>query len=153
GVLLYGSGTITNHNTISAFGAGIIANEAADVVVNSGLIVGSNTTAGSGIILQGGGTIIDSGTIQGSYGAISFRGTVNDLLVLEDGYKLNGVVSGSTLASSNMVELLGSSAAAAVTATYNSLSLQNFGTVGFAPGPGNYATLRITNNATLPHTI
>src|SRR5262249_30823513 len=30
---------------------------------------------------------------------------------------------------------------------------QNIGAVGFAPGNGNYATLRITDNAALPHTI
>src|SRR5262249_7869954 len=133
GVLLYGAGTLTNQGTITAFGAGIVTNISAKVVIdNAGTITGS---AGGGIILQAGGTVIDSGTISSTnYDAILFRGTASNLLILEQGYKLNGIVAGSTSAGSgNPVELLGTSSANAVTATYSNLSLQNIGTVGFAP--------------------
>ncbi len=65
------TGTVTNFGTISAGGSGI------------------------GVNLSAGGTVIDSGTISGAGGAISFGGTGANLLVLENGYKLIGNVVGS----------------------------------------------------------
>jgi hypothetical protein len=149
GVFLYGPGTATNSGTIIGSG-GIVTNYADNVVINSGDITG---TRGGGIILQAGGTVIDSGTISAGYFAVLFRGTVNNLLVLENGYKITGPVGGSATASSNVVELLGTSVANAVTANYNGLGLTRFGTIAFAPTATNYATLKISNDATLPGTI
>jgi hypothetical protein len=150
GLLLYGPGTATNSGTIFSFGGGIITSYATDVVVNSGNITGG---AGGGIILQSGGTVIDSGTISAGYFSVLFRGTASDLLVLENGYKLTGPVGGSASANSNVVELLGTSAANAVTVNYNGVGLTRIGTIAFAPTSTNYATLQITNDATLPGTI
>ena len=150
GVFLYGPGTATNSGTINGLG-GIITNYDADVVVNSGDIAG---TRGGGIILQAGGTVVDSGTISGSYVAVLFRGTVEQSAGAGERLTTStGPIGGSASASSNVVELLGTSAANAVTANYNGLGLTRIGTVAFAPTATNYATLKITNDATLPGTI
>jgi RTX calcium-binding nonapeptide repeat (4 copies) len=148
-----GSGNVTNYGTIRATqtsgtqygvlvsGSGTISNLGA-----SALIQGY-----TGIEFVGTGTVIDSGTISGTGDAMDFFST-NNLLVLEHGYTMHGaIVAGSP--AGNVVELLGTSAANAVTANYNGLGLTNFRTISFAPGAGNYATLQITNNSKLPGTI
>ena len=141
-------GTAANAGTISG-AKGIVAQVGTLAITNSGTIIG---TSGDGISLAGGGTVTDSGAITGSATAIAFGGSSSNLLVLEHGYTLSGRIFGSASAA-NTLELLGTSAANAVTATYNTLGLTNFGTVAFAPSAGTYATLTITSNATLPGTI
>src|SRR5262249_33704442 len=132
--------------------AGVKLNNAAGLVANYGTIIGT-AAGGAGVVALDGGTIIDAGAIMGgTSGAVAFHGTSAGLLILRHGYALTGGVHGSASAS-DQVELQGTSPGNAVTATYSNLSLANVGTVGFAPGAGNYATLRITNNASLPHTI
>ena len=142
-------GQLTNAVGGSVVGGGIYGSGTggADTVTNFGSISG----ASSGIVLAAGGTITDGGAIAGGGGtAISF-GAGGDLLVLEHGYAITGGISAA--GSGNVVELLGTSSSAAVTATYNSLGLTGFQTAAFAPGAGNYADLVITNDATLPGTI
>jgi predicted ribosome-associated RNA-binding protein Tma20 len=141
------TGTITVSDGTAVYG---MAGGAA-TVVNAGVIAGSAASGGQGIDLAAGGTVIDGGTITGA-AAVLFGGTASNLLILTHGYALQGGVYGSASAS-NTLELLGTSSAASVTANYNGLSLTNFGTVAFAPTATNYATLKISNDATLPGTI
>ena len=113
-------------------------------VVTTGTVTNAGTIVGlSGVALFGGGTVFDSGTISGTGGfAIGFGGTSGgNLLILEQGYQLNGAVQGSVSAS-NTVELVGS-VGAAVTVGYNGLGLSNFQDVLF--GPDGNATLQVTN--------
>ena len=152
GIVLVGGGTVSNGTSGSTVGLisggqyGVFM-VAAGTVSNFGTI---NATNGYGIVLQGGGTVTDAGTISGSAAAVRFGGN-NNLLVLERGYSISGLIIATGTA--NTVELLGSGASAAVTANFNNLQLQNFGTIAFAAGNTNYATLQITNNAALPGTI
>ena len=154
GVNLGQGGSLGNTGTITGGGssAAVVRLGAVGTVSNYGTITAS-ATGETGVYLAGGGTVIDGGTIAGlgTGSAVEF-GAANGVLELTHGYKLVGAVSGAS-GHSNMLELLGTSAAAAVTATYNNLTLTNIGTVAFAGGNSNYATLRITNNATLPGTI
>jgi RTX calcium-binding nonapeptide repeat (4 copies) len=178
GVVL-ATGTLSNQGTIlgggggaggvrgGAGGAGVVVTSANQVVSNQATISGGNYGTGSpssggyGIYFKSGGTLIDAGLVGGGAGsgtfgtadAVRFLGTASDLLILEQGYTLHGAVVGSASASSNALELLGTSAANAVTATYNSLGLTNFGTIAFAAGSSNYATLKVTTTATPPVTI
>jgi Ca2+-binding RTX toxin-like protein len=139
---------LVNAGQISG-GVNGVALAAPATVVNVGTISG---TLRYGVYLQSGGTVADGGTISGAGGALAFGGNASNLLVLLQGYLLQGNVLGSASAS-NTVELLGTSSAAAVAATYGNLNLSNFGTIAFASGAPNYATLRITNNTALPGTI
>ena len=124
-------------------GVEVIADTA--TVTNFGIIGGT----AFGVMLGGGGTVVDTGTISGST-AIHFGGTGDNLLVLTPGYKIAGSIS--ALGTGNTLELLGS-ATSAVTANFTSLDPAGFQTVAFAPGAGGYATLKITNDSALPGTI
>ncbi len=158
GIVLAAGGAITNGvsgatgGLISGTEVGVFVTSGIGIVTNFGTIIG---TSGYGVYLGGGGTVIDAGTIAGAgvAPAIVFGGSggSNNLVVLERGFSISGGIYASGTA--NRLELLGSGAGAAVTASYNGLLLHNFATVAFAPGAGNYATLQITNNATLPGTI
>jgi hypothetical protein len=152
GVVLMSSGNVSNAATgvISgaAYGIGALG---VGTVTNAGTIRATGPS-GIGVTLVSGGAVIDSGTIAGATTAVAFGGTGSNLLILEHGYALSGGVVGSASAS-DTVELLGTSAANAVTATYNTLGLTNVGTIAFAPDAGNYATLDITNDTALPGTI
>ncbi len=158
GVVLNGT-TGSTTALISGRKFGLNANSGVSTVFNYGTITGNSI----GVYFIGGGTVVDSGRIAAGVGgsAIFFgaRNTGGNLVVLENGYSVSGsIVSSPGIYSSrgtanNVVELLGTSTANAVTATYNNLKLTNFGTIAFGPSIDNYATLRITNNATLPHTI
>ena len=130
---------------------GVNDNAGISTVANYGTITGTDVT----VYLIGGGTVINAGTIIGGVSdAIVFGvgSTGHNELVLEHGYAISGQIV-SIATSANSVELLGTSSANAVTADYNSLGLTNFSTIAFAPGAGNYATLKITDNAALPGTI
>jgi collagen type I/II/III/V/XI/XXIV/XXVII alpha len=106
--------------------------------------------------LDKGGSVVEAGKIVGgSHAAIAFGevggyGGSNNLLVLENGFKINGAITATGTA--NVVELLGS-AAAAVTANYSLLDLSGFQTIQFAPGATNHATLVISHDGTLPGQI
>jgi hypothetical protein len=135
----------------ASFGVATGVSAFTTTVVNSGTVIGGTF---NGVALDEGGTVIDSGTITGGHYAISFGGyggnAQTDLLVLEQGYRLSGIVHGSgTAGATNTFELSG--ALGTVTATYNTLGLVNFQDVLFS-GAGNQ-TLKITNNAVLPGTI
>jgi len=155
GVDLFGvGGSVGNTGLIQGFygflGVGI--DNYAGTVTNSGTILGS-------VSLGAGGTVTNSGTIIGRYGtAVGFGGGRygtaggggSNLLVLEHGYYLNGVVAGGIYAT-NTVEL-GGSLGAALTVDYTGLGLRNFQDVRF--GSGGYDTLKVTRTAgTLPVTI
>jgi hypothetical protein len=146
GVILGAGGFVGNAGLIEGFG-GVEIYGTVGTVANSGTIAG---TAGFGINLVAGGTVIDSGTIRGGGGtAITFGGTGRNLLVLEHGYEISGVVVGSGSAT-NTVELAGSVGAAVTVG--NGVTLTNFQDVLF--GPGGDETLKVANiSGTLPVTI
>jgi hypothetical protein len=140
---------------------GTSSNEYA-TVVDAGTIVGGialnlNSDAPDGFLVPtfyGSGTVFLAGTVSGSPAdsfPIQFGGTYG-LLVLEHGYHINGVVDGISSTESRVIELSGS-AGAAVTVNFNPTSFTNFGTVGFMPDSGNYATLALATTADIPGTI
>lgn len=141
GVLLYAGGTLTNSGAIAGSNgvflkaggavansfsgliqgnkyAGIYAQGAAPTVTNDGVI---RAISGSGVNLQGGGTVIDSGIISGGNGtAVFFGGTGSNRLVLKAGFELYGIVVGATPAA------VGAAAAAVGAAATNTLELGGF---------------------------
>jgi len=126
-------------------------------VTNGGTIRG---TTGTGINLAAGGTVVDAGTISGGNGtAISFGGTAGNLLVLDPGYKLSGVVVGGTSAgASNTLELASAASAGTVTAALNT-EFVNFGTVNVdvganwtLTGTSSLAGVTLTDLGTLTNT-
>ncbi len=142
-------GTITADGTVVPASPAVFGQAGgAATIVNRGLIRGA---LGNGISLAGGGTITNSGTIAATATAIAFGGTADSLLILESGYHLQGAVIGSPTAHTT-AELRGT-VASPVTATYSSLGLVNVGTLAFAPGATNAATLVLTDTTTLPTTI
>ncbi len=158
GIGLSAGGVVTNGALastaalISGTGYGVLISGGNAAVTNFATITGGYDA----VHLDKGGTIIEAGKIVGgSNAAIAFGtsggyGGSNNLLVLENGFQINGAITASGTA--NAVELLGS-ATNAVTAKYNALGLSGFQTISFAPGAGNHATLAITNDASLPGTI
>jgi hypothetical protein len=149
-----GPTTLTNFGTVAASdnGFGFYQRFGTATVFNAG-VIGATNGSGVGVALQGGGTVVDSGTIEGANTAVRFGGTGSNVLVLEQGYAFFGLVQGSASAS-NTLELVGS-VGAAVTVNHLDLGvgLVNFQTVEFGPGAGNAATLDINNDAALPGTI
>ncbi len=145
-----GTGLIQAYSGIYIFGAG------PDIVTNSGTVMATGSR-GYGMRLAGGGTVIDSGVINGgtavvflAYG-IRVGTTASDVLALEAGYSLSGVVIGSTrVGASNTLEVSG--ALGPVSASYNGLGLTNFQDVLF--GPAGSETLAVSNTSgTLPVTV
>jgi FG-GAP-like repeat len=155
GIFLPEGGSVTNTTgaVIRGVKAGIsdgVYSQIDTTLTNFGTIVATGT-AGVGIGLTAGGSVIDAGTITGSSGiAVRFGGTVSSLLALEHGYSLDGSVVGSSSAP-NTLQLRG--AAGDVTVDYNSLQLSNFGTVAFGAAAGYHETLRITNPSALPGVV
>jgi hypothetical protein len=149
GIVLNDGGMVSNAVGASIIGDvsdGVVINVAAGTVINQGSIGGADL----GVDLLAGGTLTNAGTITGAGGtAVSF-GAGNDLLILEQGYAFGGVVTAT--GTGNTLELLGD-AAAPVSVAYNNLGITNFGTVAFAAGAGNTATLGISDTAALPQTI
>ena len=151
GAELGAGGTIVNGAANDA-GAAIAGSlDGVEVIADTATVTNFGIIGGTafGVMLGGGGTVVDTGTISGST-AIHFGGTGDNLLVLTPGYKIAGSIS--ALGTGNTLELLGS-ATSAVTANFTSLDPAGFQTVAFAPGAGGYATLKITNDAALPGTI
>jgi len=153
GVAAFGGSIVDEAGgVISGDTYGVAGSGAGVTVTNFGTIQGTGRSA-VGIDMLEGGTIIDGGAISGAGGtAVKFLGTSANLLVLEHGYHLTGGIDGSASAT-NTLELLGTGSVNAVTADYNGLTLTNFGTVAFAPGANNFATLTITDTTALPGTI
>ncbi|MBV9859541.1 MAG: Hint domain-containing protein [Alphaproteobacteria bacterium] len=160
GIYVYGSGRITNFGTVqstggSGVGVYIVPNSSGPTngtVVNYGSIGGY-----IGVELTGdgtaGNTLINSGTITGSDGpgyGVEFGGT-NNLLELKPGYSITGGVTAAA-GSTDTLELSGS-AGSPVTVDFSPASFANFGTVEFAPGTGNYATLTLAGSLDIPGTI
>jgi hypothetical protein len=144
-----GSNTTANHSTVSNSGT-IIAAQTGVALTTGGVLTNAGTVAGA-VGANVSGTVIDSGLIAGSgAGAIVFGSTGSNLLVLDNGYRLVGGVSGGDSAT-NTLELAGA-AGDALTVHYNSLRLSNFQDVLFGPGGSN--VLQVTNaTGTLPVTI
>jgi hypothetical protein len=140
GINLRAGGSVDNTGTGLIDGyRGVYILGTAGTVTNSGTILG---TASYGVRLLAGGTVVDSGTISGASGtAVYFGGIGSNLLALQSGYQLSGLVVGST-AGTDMLELLGT-AGRAVTADYNALGLTSFENVLF--GTGGNATLLVSN--------
>src|SRR5206468_5129991 len=90
---------------------------------NAGGIRATGTVA-TGVRLDGGGTVINSGTISAADGtAVAFGGSGGNLLVLKPGYALEGAVYGGVSAT-NTVELAGN-VGVGLTVDYNQLGLTN----------------------------
>jgi hypothetical protein len=148
-----GSGTITG-------GVGFI--NAPGTVTNAGAIGNDD---GVGVALDYGGTLTDSGSISASDGNSAvyfggqffqtyFHGTAATVLLnLESGWSITGSVVGNDISgSTNLLELTGSSAAPVVV-NFSPTSFTNFGTVEFAPGASNFATLGLATTLDVPGTI
>jgi Hint domain len=137
-------------------------------VTNFGTIDGTDTI---GVALNEGGTVVDSGTIEGATVnvegeplstvglAIYFGGTfigsipTTNLLDLEAGYSIIGGAEGSNIpGSTNTVELTGS-ATAPVTVNFTPTSFTNFNNVEFAAGEGNYGKVEFAAAADIPATV
>jgi hypothetical protein len=119
--------TITSTGAVDASSGDAIYGDSTQpwTVANYGTVT---ATAGIGINLAAGGTIVDSGTISGSGTAVQFGGTSGNLLVLEPGYKISGSVVGSgSVGATNTLEL--ASAASAGILSGLGISFVNFGTV------------------------
>ena len=90
-------------------------------------------SAGYGIKLGGGGTVINSGTISGGSGtAISFGGLGGNLLVLENGYSIAGAIT--VAGTANTLELLGTAGVVTVDFDKSGAGFTSFGTVAFRGG-------------------
>ena len=102
-VVLGDSNTITNSGTITVgggFAVGIDVTSSpvgTNSVTNTGTINVGAGGFGVGILLQGSGTVFNSGTINaaGSFAAIEFCGCGNSTLTLGPGSVINGLVIGS----------------------------------------------------------
>lgn len=160
GVYLGGGGSVDNEATALIDGRdfGIFTTIFNDpiTVTNAGTIAATIDPSylfGIAIHLGAGGTIVDSGTIDGPGGAVYFGGNGSNLLELETGYSISGSITGSdTAGATNTLELSGS--LGAVTATYNSLGLTDFQTLEFGGNNGNDETFVFTETSgTIPLTI
>jgi hypothetical protein len=152
GVKLYAGGSVGNATTTALIEGGtvgvVIAGEPG-TVTNSGTIA---STTGTGVDLVTGGTVVDSGTITGGDGtAVSFGGTGDNLLALENGYKLGGGVS--VAGTANTLELLGSTGGVSVDFDKAGAGFTDFSSATFGAASGNSETLTITDGAVLPGMI
>ena len=127
GVRIHAGGSVINDGRIVGGNyTGVYFNGVVGAVTNSGVITGGR----AGVTLRGGGTVVNSGAISASNGpAIYFGGTSANRLVLDPGYRLGGVVSGSTGAgASNTLELAVGNGGAGTVSGLGS-EFRNFGTV------------------------
>lgn len=173
GIFDFGASTVMNEGTIAAsgFGPGIglgmggsvdnlgtaariesytgVRGIGVTTITNAGVIIG---TGSAGAYLHAGGTVIDSGTINGGAGtAIYLGGTGNDRLVLEQGYSLGGGVS--VVGTGNVVGLLGTAGAVTLDFDKAGAGFTQFGTFDFGTPSGNDETLKISNTLAAPGTI
>jgi hypothetical protein len=148
GVALYEGGSVANDGNGHIYG-GVYINGGVGQVVNSG----SSSIEDPGFIavdLKTGGTVIDSSSIGGAT-AVYFGGNGSNLLDLETGYTLSGIIVGSGSAT-NTLELSGT--LGAVSVNYNSLGLTNFQTLAFGDNYGHDETFAFTETgSTIPLTV
>jgi hypothetical protein len=138
------TGTVINAGTITGTtDVGVYMTDA--YVNNSGMISGVSI----GIQLQNGGTVVDSGAVDGST-SIYVGGAGNNLVEFENGYSLNSFVEGA--AAANNTAELGGSVGAPVDVTYLDIGLTNFEDVLFGPG-GNDTLTAVKFSGSLPFTI
>ncbi len=127
GVYLQAGGSVANNAGLIEGSTGVDITGGAGTVTNYSTIIG---TSGVGVALAAGGTIVDSGTISGGAGtAVRFDGTGGNLLVLDPGYHLGGVVVGGTSAGATNTLELGSAASAGTVSAALPTEFVNFGTV------------------------
>ena len=160
GVRLDG-GIVTNGRSISGGNDGVLISGAIGTVANDGSITGANfegvylgsggsvTNAASasisgganGVLVLGGGTVTDDGTISGAY-AVQFGNSATNRLIVDPAAVFIGAVGGGATSASNALELAGGSgtigglSAGSGTATENahSWSFTNFHTIDFDAG-------------------
>ncbi len=145
GVTLVTGGSVTN--AAPGYIRGIDISSDTGTVVNDGRIVGlallgaggSVTNAAlasimgyNGVVVYGGGTLTNAGSIVGGSGtAVAFGGTGSHLLVLDAGFGFSGIVAGGT-SSSNTLELASTASAGTVTGLGSEFT--NFGSIVFDAG-------------------
>jgi hypothetical protein len=144
-IKLTAGGSIDNGGYIHGASYGILIEAGAGTVTNLGTVEG-----GFGIFLKAGGTVIDAGKIGGAGEAVYLGGSGSNVLELEAGYSLSGVIAGAAGAS-NTLEL--SSTLGGVSVSYDSLGLVHFGFTDFAAPSAGDETLVITDSLALPGTI
>jgi hypothetical protein len=79
---------VSNSGTVSGLEAGVYGKNSGDIVLNTGLI---ESSLGTGVALQFGGTLVDSGSIAGGGGAVYLGGGADEL-ILQAGARLSGSV-------------------------------------------------------------
>jgi hypothetical protein len=98
------AGVIENTGSKSGFGGIVLGDGGIITNLAGGTITGGDNEPG--ILIKGGGTVINAGTIGNPYYlAIVFSGGGNDRLILDPTADLHGVVGGGT--GSNVLELAG----------------------------------------------
>ena len=107
GVFLAGGGGLTNlaSGTISGQTAVYAFGEPA-TVVNAGVIAGAATPGGAGVILESGGTVVNSGTISGGDYAVLFGADSPNRLVLGAGAAFVGTVQGGNTIGAGLISTL-----------------------------------------------
>ena len=91
--------TVTNTGTVNSTGNAISSSLAGASLANQGLL---SASAGIGVDLTGGGTIVNAGTIYGAGGAVYLGGNGNNLLVDTAGSVFSGTVSAAASSSSTL---------------------------------------------------
>ncbi|MGC2415687.1 MAG: hypothetical protein WA459_23690, partial [Stellaceae bacterium] len=149
--------TVVNSGTIDGGAEGVHTRDAPARVTNSGT---STIVGGTGILLGAGGTVTDSGTINGTSGiAISFGGAGANRLILDPGYHLGGDVVGSTSTGATNTLELGSAAGIGTVSTVLATEFVNFGTVTVdagarwtLAGSSSLTGITLTDHGTLTNT-
>ena len=133
GVSFSNGGTVLNSSTASLIEAnndGVYITGGLGTVFNAGTIIGGNLGgSATGVWLENGGTVINSGTISGTQDAVLFTGTYANLLVVDAGAVFAGTVQASASAS-NTLEL----AAGAGTLNGFGTQFEGFNTLAFDLG-------------------
>ena len=189
GVLLQAGGYVSNaaSGIITSRGTGIHVQAATAILVNAGLIAGHSSngiflgqggyvanqaggvinggTYGWGVLFAAAGTLVNAGSIAGTYGAVDFQAGVDNRLVIQAGASFGGAVDGhngpggtgtSTLeltssASAGTLSGLGSQFTGFTQTTIDadaSWALSGANTLAIGYGLSNLGTLTITDTLT-----
>jgi hypothetical protein len=128
-VIFGGFGTIVNDGAISASGnlsTGVILGAGGGDVTNAS---GASISATYGVFLKQAGAVTNAGTIDGSFGSVSFAGAGANTLTLQTGSTLVGAAVGATASgSTNALVLQGNGVADNRFFNFNTLTMQGSGT-------------------------